>query len=880
MNLEQLKEQLAQEKKRRQDTAQPVDGPTQEPAIETNTAPRLTGFFGEGTSEGIANILGAPVDLVSAGLGSLGVNVGDQPVGGSQSIKALMGTAGVLSGAEPQTASERIVKRAGEEVGATAIPVLGIQARSAQLAAKGADASTMLGRAFTSQNVARISASPSAKTVFKTIAAEEGIGLTAGLGAGVAREVIDSPTADFVGSLAGSFLPTAITGTGKRLLSAGKLTIFGPDASDVSQAATKVAAEEVQRAAGDVDAALSNINRAMNQASNIPGTTVPPASAAGQKGLIDLERRVASKSPALVARLQQAEQSNADNFSRLLMDVTPEGQPAAVGQAFRQRANDLQRAVDDSLAIAQNKANLRIAQLAPDPDSRTPEILNSILREEIEAAARQSHTRVSNLFNSIPENIEIPTLPLKAAMANVRKGIKQTTAADSIPTDIMNLIKGMKGKNSFGELRVLRTRIRREIEREQAQIPPNREKVMRLTQLLDGAVSTLDQMGTQGVATPAIAERYNLANSAARQHAETYRKGTVGVVLRRGIEGAQSRLPESATIGEFFAKDTRKGAAERMQDLIRSVGDREEAVAAVHDYAIMDALRFAGGKLGGKVDPQRLQQWILNHRAALDSMPELRKQLGSVASLQKRVQDLSKRVTRTSDAVQRNAAQVFLDSTPQEAMQSVLSSRKAVTKMNNILHSVKGNKEAIAGLKRGFWDELARRSGLSDDANPLHIFDNPSRMMDALQQNRIVAKQLFGKDLDNIEKVLGAAAAAQRRAAVPAVRGGVTPIEGGIFAKTGLSLNQVLSRAYAVTRGVVSGRFVASELAARTINRVMGKMTAEQAQALLEDALSDPEVMKTLLTTPTKANAAQIERNLRLHLLNTGTVSLRENDES
>lgn len=78
----------------------------------------------------VADTLGAPVDLFNAGLGLAGVGV-EHPVGGSQSIRDLMHSAGIGQTDDryaPRSDPERYVQAAARGVGQSVIPGLGAPA--------------------------------------------------------------------------------------------------------------------------------------------------------------------------------------------------------------------------------------------------------------------------------------------------------------------------------------------------------------------------------------------------------------------------------------------------------------------------------------------------------------------------------------------------------------------------------------------------------------------------------------------------------------------------------------------------------------------------------------------------------------------------------
>jgi hypothetical protein len=138
-------------------------------AAAAQQAPQ-TNLFEQSTSginEGIAGMLGAPVDLMAGAMnmGAKGINALagtnlpsiENPVGGSGTFRDML--APTISEVGPQTAAQRYGRRIGQEVGAAAIPG-GIMMRgaAAPLALAGTQAASALGAGLagqTSQEIAR-----------------------------------------------------------------------------------------------------------------------------------------------------------------------------------------------------------------------------------------------------------------------------------------------------------------------------------------------------------------------------------------------------------------------------------------------------------------------------------------------------------------------------------------------------------------------------------------------------------------------------------------------------------------------------------------------------------------------------------------------------
>lgn len=137
-----------------------TDGPWSRYADDRGQQTGMVGQTMSGVNEGIAGILGAPVDLMTSAInmGKQGVNALagtdlkpiENPVGGSGTFRDLL--APTISEVEPQNAVERFGRRVGMEVGAMAVPG-GIMLRGAKapLAVAGGEAASAVGSGIAGQ---------------------------------------------------------------------------------------------------------------------------------------------------------------------------------------------------------------------------------------------------------------------------------------------------------------------------------------------------------------------------------------------------------------------------------------------------------------------------------------------------------------------------------------------------------------------------------------------------------------------------------------------------------------------------------------------------------------------------------------------------------
>jgi hypothetical protein len=179
----------------------------------------LGGFY-----EGLASGFGAPVDLVSYGLRSAGLPVGDKPFGGTESLKGLLqGVSGgtAIPDTGPQTASQRIVRGTTEALG-TAIPTtLGLIASAPKAVATGAPTAW---NAF--KNVIAEVRGQAAKSPAAFAASEGTMSASSGASGAAVEEIFpENPTAKMIAELLGAGTGAVGVRTAERIGDASVATV-------------------------------------------------------------------------------------------------------------------------------------------------------------------------------------------------------------------------------------------------------------------------------------------------------------------------------------------------------------------------------------------------------------------------------------------------------------------------------------------------------------------------------------------------------------------------------------------------------------------------------------------------------------------------------
>lgn len=150
------------------------------------------GQFGAGANSRMAQVVGAPVDLVGRGLRAAGVPVPENAIGGSQSIQELL-NALIGQAPAPQNTTERLARGAGGGVVDAASVMV-----PASIIARGTQA---VGQAPTMTN-----------RVATALAGQPALQVAAGMTGGAVGEATDSPLA---GAVAAFAVPLAAAGAGR-----------------------------------------------------------------------------------------------------------------------------------------------------------------------------------------------------------------------------------------------------------------------------------------------------------------------------------------------------------------------------------------------------------------------------------------------------------------------------------------------------------------------------------------------------------------------------------------------------------------------------------------------------------------------------------------
>lgn len=838
------------------------------------------------------------------GMQAMGLDKLPEPIGGSASIQRGAEKIGVPT-VEPVDRQGRITTRIVEELTSALFPTAGLATKARAL--------RVAGKAPDSQSIVR----PFVDAPIREPVNQMGLAAAAGTGAAGAREVFgDSPAADISGALFGSMAGsnmargarTVATAVGdvanpKRVAREGVSDILAKSMTD-----KRVDAEGRTLRVGD-EAFSNRLDDARALEKDVPGLKLTTGEATTDPGLqaLEYQRRQQNVGP-----YENQRQGNRQAVNTALDETAPKAANDAATRAAleKRRTGALEAAAE---AEAKRTNQVEDARQAADP-GMTRQGAGETIRSEIGAEKAKARMEERDLWRSIdPENkSQIDT-------TNVRdraRALLDETPRTEAPTDTPPLVRDLAGKTekpeltgrsidpeleaeaaktadksllrdkeTAAELLSLKSRLTDEIRTARAnEESPNR--IRKLSVMLDEVMTSLER-GDPG--RPDVQDKFKAATAASRELNDRFTRGTAADVTAVDSRGAK-KVEDSELAGKFF-KGGPNGSVEALEDFERAVGGSAKAKKALRAYALDDARRAAVGE-DGRVDAKKLEKWVAGHKDALDRYPDIRDDLGNLGSAQKSLERASRRRELLDESLtnpKKSTIGKYLDrDDARDSMDAILRSKNPKAEAANLARTIKGDADALEGARRAFWDRMMEgtsanpKSGIkatADDAAGTPVI-KAAGFKEFMAKNGDVAKALFEPEhLKRLERIAEAVEAGQRttKIKVPGTSG-----TGQTIGVPGLTLAGMTSRGYAIARGVVSLPYVVLETGARAGRRAYMKVKVEEVNKLLDEALTNPDVAKTLVMEWNANNQKVIARRLKTHLgheLQIGAEEAAEPDE-
>ena len=827
---------------------------------------KVAASFGGGFNRGFAQILGMSFDAVNFLLDSAGVPVSDKPLLGSKSINealtfvSQMASRGIeATGVDlakttgRETAAQRFAGRIGEEIGAAVVPAGGI-AGAVRAGAAGGLAEPIL-------SLAR--SKPASFALGETaLAATAGTGAQIGLEASEGESPGVQLAAETAGQLIGGLGPSAVVpAVGLAARAGRKLT--GP----FTTAGTKERAGTfIREIATDPERALRNLE---NPPDTPEGSVFTTAELADDAGLQNLERSTARSDAKIAGRVADDRTQTNRAARRELEDIATRETPARIATEFIQgRVDTLKELMTRRVSNATRLARQRLDEAGPEISRQDA---SRVVKKEFDDALEAARKTEKELHGAIdPEGVLTPVKPVRDKIQAQREAQRKADKPENIPTEIEDVLKGFDDAEPTVELLALRSRVLEDIRIERAGTAPNRRLVKNLEEIQE---TILDMIGVRyDTLEGPIAERASAALTFSRELNDRFTRGPVGEVLGFQRTGA-GKVADISTLESLFKAGIPGEVG--MTALLRAADGNEGLINATEQFIRGEFIKQTS--VGGKVTASAQKRFLKRHAEALDQFPDLKKNLESVEGAQQLAESAAASVkVRQQNIlnVGRSRAALFLNSEPDKVVRRLLSSKKPKAIFREVVKQLKKDPtgEAFKGFKTLLIDEAFRKAELLTLDQTGRAFLSSSGLRE-FRKNKAISEVLSVDELRRFDAVEQAMRIAERSTNVASIGQANIPEISNVLIQ---SLGRIVGARVGSKIGTTP--LISAGIGGRIARAASSVLPDRQISELLKQAIFDPEVMKTLLTKPTQANAAEITRRLRGHLVNLGGESLREDE--
>ena len=625
---------------------------------------------------GLARGLGAPVDLVNAGLGLVGLGR-ERPFFGSktwqQTLDETFGGPSAPEGAKPTTFPEAMAGGAAEAVGSLLPGAVIVKGLSAGKGLAG----------YIARRIGETFARQPASAVAGTAVAGAG----AGIGGQAAVQLTDDERARIFGELAGGFAAAPLGAAPGAALRATDVTLSNVPlgVGKVYRAAkaglfpfTRGGAEV--RARARVQGLVADPDVAAARMAEPTIADVSPATRSGEPALMALEREVLNTDPKLAAEFAGKSREATDKLRQEISEIAGGGQVEETRQFLGQRLESTtagieanrqarQAATERQRGITTGLADVDAEAAARDVAARSSRLLNAlniradqaravteqrlaalsptqrkseaavIVREEIENALTAANNQARELWEAVPMDIQVPTNTGRAAYGELVAKTPQAQQ-DSIPDKARRFLDP-DSNQKFGDAESVREvwGLRSDLleTAREARAAGKFNAARMADDLADALLSDLGAV--QGETAGAVGQPLREALDFSRVVAERFRRGAVGKILGTERAGGERIAPEMTLEATVGAGGTRGAVA--ASQIAAAAPTSQAAKEGTRQY-LLNRLQDVAVK-GSAFNQVAARKFVTDNADMLDQYPALRQEIEGVASSA----DLSDRIGAT-----------------------------------------------------------------------------------------------------------------------------------------------------------------------------------------------------------------------------------------
>jgi hypothetical protein len=705
-----------------------------------------------------------------------------------------------------------------------------------------------------------------AKTILSAMSTRTGVTaeVAAGAGASVGAAIGEDhggALGGAVGALAGGITAGgAVAGAPAVLRSAGRALDASPVVGGVARGvksavapftkngANIIAEDMLRGATADRFAAAARLAEP-----NVGGLSV--AQQTGDEGIMGIERMVAAADPQYRARLnQQVEGSRA----ALRDEITSPAQGRTIRdtkQYFQERLDTHRRTIGQFVTKAEKRLDAAMKKVQPGRDRESASIWAT---REIDKAFNDASGREAAAWAAVPKNVSIPTARAKMAYQEM---VTEATrvAPETIPGKAHKFLGD--GGEAFGdavplaEAYKLYSRVRRAGREAMALTVPDEETARRANKIAAAILDDIQSVEASSTAPKALAN----ARAISTAIADKFGQGNVSRILARTRAG-DGRIPDAealrATVGQ-----SREAGGVAVDDLRAATGGATDA--PVQDF-LRDEFITSATRPDGSPDPGAVERFTRNNREALSRFDGgVEREILAVRSAAREVvrrQDKVKGVINAlGEAKRGTVAGMATAPKGREVVRGIFEAENPAMAARTIARAAQRDAtgDAYLGLKAGLYDEIIGRTssgGTISGERMAQVLTDPD-------MRRVLRAALPEADVDRLRYVASQFRKVERSLTAQQVDTENLP--------NNLISTFVQIQAAKAGRAMGTGTIQVPGMFTARARQILGRLFNDRADAVIREALSDPQVMSDLLIGPS-ASATRV-RQAENRLMNWAT---------
>ncbi|NDF13035.1 MAG: hypothetical protein EB060_09520 [Proteobacteria bacterium] len=394
----------------------------------------------------------------------------------------------------------------------------------------------------------------------------------------------------------------------------------------------------------------------------------------------------------------------------------------------------------------------------------------------------------------------------------------------------------------------------------------------------------LNQAVENGTMPPEQAAAYKSALTAHKEMAQTFERGPMGRILRRG-EGVEGYNIEPSAVAKQFWKSN----PEAMKSFSKALGGNVQARELLVRDAITD-FRAAASNVDGGFKPYEVKKWMTNHEPLLNMFPDMKQAVRDIY------------VNEAKRALKTENFSKFVEANPEQAASVLLSGKDSARTADLLLRDIKDRPDLLQGVRRGIIDKL------HDDLYSIaDLSAKPATFKRFMDKNESVLKKYFDKDqVTALERIYGDMASEVRTEELAkrgSIGNSVTAQKGslkqqlqtliqnefgtvGNILRNGGKVGTVMGGAIGLSEAGVLGGMVGGSIGGSVGAKVTNMITRAENAAMRElaKAAADPAVALKLLSKSTSTRKNVIRQVLEKkmdpirQILVSGYIGTREDD--